>query len=156
MSVTPRCSAFDQLEGQLVRRAQGGPASTYRDARAISKGSRGETFLAWVIGGGAALALLTLTRRSWDACQVDVGKVANGPTLFFVGLPVSVVVNVALFTLVYRLTRGGKGFFSPLLAATIAIAIADLALYSWAGTPAASPGICPGNVPPWWPTWIPT
>ncbi|TCM49389.1 hypothetical protein EV648_103662 [Kribbella sp. VKM Ac-2568] len=132
------------------------PESTYRDRMAISKGSRGETFLAWVIGGGAAIALLTLTRRSWDACQVDIGKVANGPTLLYVGLPVAVVVNVALFTLVYRLTRGGKGFFSPLLAAAIAITIADLALYSWAGTPASSPGICPGNVPPWWPTWIPT
>jgi hypothetical protein len=158
VTVTPRCSPFDQLEGQPsgALNCAVGPASTYRDGMAISKGSRGETFLAWVIGGGAAIALLTLTRRSWDTCNVDIGKVANGPTLLFVGLPVSVVVNVALFTLVYRLTRGGKGFFSPFLAAVIAITIADLALYSWAGTPAAAPGICPGNVPSWWPTWIPT
>jgi hypothetical protein len=122
----------------------------------ISKGSRGETFLAWVVGGGAALGLLTLTRRTWDTCHIDIGKVANGPTLLFVGLPVSVVVNVLLFHLVYRASKSGKGFFTPLLAAAIAITIADLALYSWAGTPATAPGICPGNVPPWWPTWIPT
>jgi hypothetical protein len=122
----------------------------------ISKGSRGETFLAWVVGGSAAFGLLTLTRRTWDQCHIDIGKVGNGPTLLFVGLPVSVVVNVVLFSFVYRISKSGKGFFTPLLAAAIAITIADLALYSWAGTRAASPGICPAGVPPWWPTWIPT
>ena len=123
---------------------------------AFSKGSRGETFLAWVIGGGAAIGLLTLTRRSWDACNVDIGKIANGPTLLFVGLPVSVVVNVLLFTIVYRISKGGKGLATPLFVALVAMAIADLALYSWAGTPAWAPGTCPANVPPFWPTFIPT
>jgi hypothetical protein len=123
---------------------------------AFSKGSRGETFLAWVIGVGAAFGLLTLTRRSWDECNVDIGKIANGPTLLFVGLPVSVVVNVLLFTIVYRISKGGKGLAAPFLVAVIAIAIADLALYSWAGTPAWAPGTCPANVPSFWPTFIPT
>ncbi|TCO19108.1 hypothetical protein EV652_11487 [Kribbella steppae] len=120
-----------------------------------AKGSRGESFLAVVVGGGAAFGLVVITSRSWKACQVDVaGSVPNGLTLLFLGLPLALIVNLVLFNLVFR--YAGKTFFFSLIAASLAITIADLALYSWQGTPAASPGICPGNVPPWWPTWIPT
>ena len=120
-----------------------------------AKGSRGESFLAVVVGGGAAFGLVVITSRSWRACQVDVaGSVPNGLTLLFLGLPLALIVNLVLFNLVFR--YAGETFFFSLIAASLAIAIADLALYSWQGTPAASPGVCPGNVPPWWPTWIPT
>jgi uncharacterized BrkB/YihY/UPF0761 family membrane protein len=125
----------------------------------VAKSSKGETFLSVVIGGAAGFGLLVMTRRAWDVCHVDLsGPVGNGPTLFFVGVPVSLVVNIALFNLVFRFMRRGKGgkWTMPLLAALIAIAIADLALFSWAGTPATLPGICPANVPPWWPKGIPT
>jgi hypothetical protein len=126
---------------------------------AFSKGSRLESFLALVVGGGAGFGLIVLTSRAWKACGVNVGGVGNGLTLLFVGVPVAMVVNIVLFTMVFRLSRSGKSsgkFLSPFLAAAIAIAIADLALFSWQGTPATSAGVCPGNVPPWWPTWIPT
>jgi hypothetical protein len=126
---------------------------------AIAKGSRAESCISLVVGGGAGFGLIVLTARAWKACGVDVGGVGNGPTLLFVGVPVAAVVNIVLFTMVFRLSRSGKSggkFFSPFLAAVIAITIADLALFSWQGTPAASHGICPGNVPPWWPAWIPT
>jgi hypothetical protein len=72
----------------------------------------------------------------------------------FLGLPIALIVNLVLFNVVFR--YAGKAFLFSLIAALIAIAIADLALFSWQGTPAASPGTCPGNVPPWWPAWIPT
>ncbi|MBB6565840.1 hypothetical protein HPO96_17810 [Kribbella sandramycini] len=121
----------------------------------FSKGGRTESFLAIVVGGGAAFGLVVITSRSWKECKVDVaGSVPNGLTLLFLGLPLALIVNLVLFTIVYR--YAGKALFMGLIAAAIAIAIADLALYSWQGTPAASPGICPGNVPPWWPEWIPT
>lgn len=120
-----------------------------------AKGSKGEKFLTVVVGGGTAFGLIVITSRSWKACQVDVaGSVPNGLTLLFLGLPLALIVNLVLFNLVFR--YAGKTFLFSLIAAAIAIAIADLALYSWQGTPAASPGICPGNVPPWWPAWIPT
>jgi hypothetical protein len=126
---------------------------------AFSKGSRLESFLALVVGGGAGFGLIVLTSRAWKACGVKVGGVGNGATLLFVGVPVAMVVNIVLFTVVFRFSRTGKSsgkFLSPFLAAAIAITIADLALFSWQGTPATTPGICPGNIPPWWPTWIPT
>src|ERR671918_175606 len=120
-----------------------------------AKGSKGEKFLTVVVGGGTAFGLIVITSRAWKACQVDVaGSVPNGLTLLFLGLPLALIVNLILFNVVFR--YAGKTFLFSLIAAAIAIAIADLALYSWQGTPAASPGICPGNVPPWWPTWIPT
>lgn len=120
-----------------------------------AKGSKGESFLAVVVGGGAAFGLIVVTSRAWKACHVDVtGSVPNGLTLLFLGLPLALIVNLVLFTVVFR--YAGKAFLFSLIAAAIAIAIADLALFSWQGTPAGSPGTCPGNVPPWWPTWIPT
>jgi FtsH-binding integral membrane protein len=122
---------------------------------AVAKGSKFESFLAVVVGGGAAFGLVVITSRAWKTCYVDVaGKVPNGLTLLFLGLPLALIVNLILFTVVFRYS--GKSFLTALFATAIAIAIADLALFSWQGTPAASPGICPGNVPPWWPTWIPT
>jgi FtsH-binding integral membrane protein len=122
---------------------------------AVAKGSKFESFLAVVVGGGAAFGLVVITSRAWKTCHVDVaGKVPNGLTLLFLGLPLALIVNLILFTVVFRYS--GKSFLTALFATAIAIAIADLALFSWQGTPAASPGICPGNVPPWWPTWIPT
>lgn len=118
------------------------------------------SFLTLVVGGGAAIGLLTLTRRAWDTCNVEINDVGNGVTLLFVGLPVAMVVNMVLFNVVFRLSQKGKGggkFFGPLLAALIAITIADLALFSWAGTPVwALASVCPANVPPWWPTYLPT
>ncbi|WP_020388656.1 hypothetical protein [Kribbella catacumbae] len=125
----------------------------------MAKSSKGETFLSVVIGGSAAFGLIVMTRRAWDACHVVLtGKVSNGTTLFFVGIPVSFVVNIVLFNLVFRFMRRGKGgkWTMPLLAAAIAIAIADLALFSWAGTPETLPGTCPGNIPPWWPKGVPS
>jgi hypothetical protein len=125
----------------------------------MGKGSRTESFLAMVVGGGLAFGLLAVTWRAWKACGVKINDVGNGPTMIFVGIPVAFVVNIVLFSLVFRFMRSGKGgaFFMPFLAATIAIVIADLALFSWAGTPATNPAnICPANVPPWWPTGIPT
>lgn len=120
-----------------------------------AKGSKGESFLAVVVGGGAAFGLIVLTSRAWKACRVDVtGSVPNGLTLLFLGVPIALIVNLVLFTVVFR--YAGKAFLFSLIAAAIALAIADLALFSWQGTPAGSPGSCPGNVPPWWPTWIPT
>jgi hypothetical protein len=122
---------------------------------AVAKGSKFESFLAVVVGGGAAFGLVVITSRAWKTCHVDVaGKVPNGLTLLFLGLPLALIVNLILFTVVFRYS--GRGFLTALVATAIAIAIADLALFSWQGTPAASPGTCPGNVPPWWPTWIPT
>jgi len=122
---------------------------------AVAKGSKFESFLAVVVGGGAAFGLVVITSRAWKTCHVDVaGKVPNGLTLLFLGLPLALIVNLILFSVVFRYS--GKSFLTALFATAIAIAIADLALFSWQGTPAASPGICPGNVPPWWPTWIPT
>ena len=122
---------------------------------AVAKGSKSESFLAVVVGGGAAFGLVVITSRAWKTCHVDVpGKVPNGLTLLFLGLPLTLIVNLILFNVVFRYS--GKGFLTALVATAIAIAIADLALFSWQGTPAASPGTCPGNVPPWWPAWIPT
>jgi len=119
-----------------------------------AKGSKGESFLAVVLGGGAAFGLVVITSRAWKVCHVDVpGSVPNGLTLLFLGLPLALIVNLVLFTVVFR--YAGKAFLFSLVAAAIAIAIADLALFSWQGTPAA-PGTCPANVPPWWPPWIPT
>ena len=121
-------------------------------------GSRLERFLSLVVGGSAGFGLVVLTRRAWDACHVVINDVGNGVTLLFVGVPVAGVVNIGLFGLVFRMSKGGKGnLMTPLLSAAVAIAIADLALFSWAGTPAglAAP-ICPANVPPWWPAFIPT
>jgi len=125
----------------------------------MAKSSKGESFLSVVIGGSAAFGLIVLTRRAWDACHVVLnGNISNGTTLFFVGVPVSFVVNIVLFNVVFRIMRRGKGgkWMMPLLAATIAITIADLGLFSWAGTPDTLPGTCPGNVPPWWPASVPT
>lgn len=121
-------------------------------------GSRLESFLSVVVGGSAGFGLVVMTRRAWDACQVVINDIGNGVTLLFVGVPVAGVVNIGLFGLVFRLSKGGKGnLMMPLLTAAVAITIADLALFSWAGTPAAAPApICPANVPPWWPAWIPT
>lgn len=120
-----------------------------------AKGSKGESFLAVVVGGGAAFGLIVMTSRAWKTCRVDVaGSVPNGLTLLFLGVPIALIVNLVLFTVVFR--YAGKAFLFSLLAACIALAIADLALFSWQGTPAGSPGICPGNVPPWWPKMIPT
>jgi hypothetical protein len=123
----------------------------------MAKGSKVDSFLTLVVGGSAGFGLIVLTSRSWKACGVHLNGVGNGPTLFFAGIPVAFVVNLVLFNFVYRFSRKGQGFFTALLAATIAIAIADLALYSWAGTPNFTPSsLCPGNVPPWWPKSIPT
>ncbi|GAA1603075.1 hypothetical protein GCM10009804_69410 [Kribbella hippodromi] len=119
-----------------------------------AKGSKGESFLAVVLGGGAAFGLVVITSRAWKTCHVDIGSVPNGLTLLFLGLPLALIVNLVLFTIVFR--YAGKAFLFSLIAAAIAIAIADLALFSWQGTPAGAHGTCPGNVPPWWPTWIPT
>lgn len=122
----------------------------------MAKGNR-LSFFSVVVGGSAAFGLLWLTRRSWDDCHVTINGVGNGPTLLFVGLPVALVVNIGLFSVVYKLTRKGGSFRMALLSALIAIAIADLALYSWVGTPATTAApVCPANVPPWWPEWIPT
>ena len=122
---------------------------------ANAKSSRVESFLAVVVGGGTAFGLIVITSRAWKTCHVDVeGKVPNGLTLLFLGLPLALIVNIVLFTLVFRYT--GKAFLMSFVAAAIAITIADLALFSWQGTPAATPGICPAGVPPWWPEWIPT
>ncbi len=119
------------------------------------KSGKVESFLTIVVGGGSAFGLVVLTSRSWKACNVDVaGPMPNGLTLLFLGLPLALIVNLILFTIAYR--YAGKTLFMGLIAAAIAITIADLALYSWQGTPAASPGTCPGNVPPFWPVWIPT
>jgi len=125
----------------------------------MGKGSRTESFLAVVVGGGLGFGLLAVTWRAWRTCGVKINDVGNGPTMVFVGIPIAFVVNFVLFSLVFRFMRSGKGgaFLMPLLAATIAIVIADLALFSWAGTPAANPAnVCPANVPPWWPPSIPT
>jgi len=124
----------------------------------MAKSSKSETFLSVVIGGAAGFGLVVMTRRAWDVCHVVLNGVGNGPTLLFVGVPVAGVVNIGLFNLVFRFMRRGKGgkWTMPFLAAIIAIAIADLALFSWAGTPASNPGICPAGVPPWWPAGIPT
>lgn len=98
-----------------------------------AKGSKGEKFLTVVVGGGTAFGLIVITSRSWKACQVDVaGSVPNGLTLLFLGLPLALIVNLVLFNLVFR--YAGKTFLFSLIAAAIAIAIADLALYSWQGT----------------------
>jgi hypothetical protein len=122
---------------------------------ANAKGKRVESFLAVVVGGGAAFGLVVITSRAWKTCHVDVaGDVPNGLTLLFLGLPLALIVNLVLFTVVFRYSS--KTFLMSFVAAAIAIAIADLALFSWQGTPAAASGICPGNVPPWWPTWLPT
>ncbi|ADB29417.1 hypothetical protein Kfla_0293 [Kribbella flavida DSM 17836] len=124
----------------------------------MAKGNR-LSFFSLVIGGAAGFGLLWLTRRAWDTCRVEVNGVGNGPTLLFVGLPVALVVNIVLFSVVWRVMKKGGGgkFLMPLLGALIAITIADLALFSWAGTPATLPAaLCPANVPPWWPEWIPT
>jgi hypothetical protein len=125
----------------------------------MGKGNR-LSFFSLVIGGAAGFGLLWITRRAWDDCGVKLtGPVGNGPTLLFVGLPVALVVNIVLFSIVWRVMRKGGGgkFLMPLIGALVAIAIADLALFSWAGTPAglAAP-LCPANVPAWWPEWIPT
>ena len=106
-----------------------------------AKGSKGESFLAVVVGGGAAFGLIVLTSRAWKACQVDVtGSVPNGLTLLFLGVPLALIVNLVLFTVVFR--YAGQVPFS-LIAAAIAIAIADLALFSWQVPPDCT---CPGNV----------
>ncbi|WBQ05170.1 hypothetical protein [Kribbella sp. CA-293567] len=124
----------------------------------MAKSSKSETFFSVVIGGAAGFGLIVLTRRAWDVCHVVLTGVGNGPTLFFVGIPVAGVVNIGLFNLVFRFMRRGKGgkWTMPFIAAIIAIGIADLALFSWAGTQAGNPGICPAGVPPWWPASIPT
>ena len=118
-----------------------------------------DSFLSLVVGGAAGFGLVVLTSRAWRDCDVTINSIGNGPTLLFVGVPVAGVVNIVLFSVVYRTSRRTKGgkFLMPFLAAAIAITIADLALFSWAGTPAGSPAsLCPANVPPWWPSWIPT
>ncbi|MGC4936529.1 hypothetical protein [Kribbella sp. DT2] len=124
----------------------------------MGKGNR-LSFFSLVIGGAAGFGLLWITRRAWDDCGVKLNGVGNGATLLFVGLPVAMVVNIVLFSVVWRVMKKGGGgkFLMPLTGALIAIAIADLALFSWAGTPAgmATP-ICPANVPAWWPEWIPS
>jgi hypothetical protein len=121
---------------------------------ANAKSSRVESFLAVVVGGGTAFGLIVNTARAWKTCHVDVGKVSNGLTLLFLGLPLALIVNIVLFTVMFR--YAGKAFLMSFIAAAIAITIADLALFSWQGTPAGTPGICPAGVPPWWPAWIPT
>jgi hypothetical protein len=127
-------------------------------AKAAGK-NRMDSFLSLVVGGAAGFGLVVLTSRAWRDCGVTINSIGNGPTLLFVGVPVAGVVNIVLFSVVYRTSRrtnGGK-FVMPFLAAAIAITIADLALFSWAGTPAGSAAsLCPANVPHWWPTWIPT
>jgi hypothetical protein len=116
-----------------------------------------ESFVTVVVGVAGAFGLLTLTRRAWDTCGVKINDLGNGVTLLFLGLPVALIVNVGLFGLVFRLSKGQGKFFKPFLAAAIAVTLADLALFSWAGTPATLPApTCPANVPPWWPEWIPT
>ncbi|MBP2354128.1 hypothetical protein JOF29_005238 [Kribbella aluminosa] len=120
-----------------------------------AKGSKAESFLTVVVGGGAAFGLIMLTSRAWKACHVVIGgKLPNGLTLLFLGVPIALIVNLVLFTVVFR--YAGKAFLFSLFAACVALAIADLALFSWQGTPAGSPGTCPGNVPPWWPKGLPT
>ncbi|MFC0624186.1 hypothetical protein [Kribbella deserti] len=145
--------AYDELRGVRRARSVGSVKTMANPAKVLS-------FLTLVIGGGAGFGLLTLTRRAWDTCNVQINDVGNGVTLLFVGLPVAMVVNMVLFNVVFRISQRGKAggkFFKPLLAALIAIAIADLALFSWAGTPAWLPSpLCPANVPPWWPTSLPT
>ena len=111
-----------------------------------AKGSKGESFLAVVVGGGAAFGLIVITSRAWKACDVDVtGSVPNGLTLLFLGLPLALIVNLVLFTTVFR--YAGKAFLFSLIAAAVAITIADLALFSWQGTPAGYPGHLPGVRP---------
>ena len=123
----------------------------------MGKPTKVESFVSVVVGVGAGFGLLTLTRRAWDACRVQINDVGNGPTLFFVGLPVALVVNIVLFSFVFRFSKGQGKFVMPFITAAVAVTIADLALFSFAGTPAGLPAsVCPGNVPPWWPEWIPT
>ena len=115
-----------------------------------------ERFLTLVFGLGGAFALIVLTSRAWRDCHVSIGGVGNGATLLFAGVPIALVVNLVLFNFVYRYSFKRKGY-AALLAACIAIVIADLALFSWAGTPTFVPAhVCPANVPPWWPASIPT
>jgi hypothetical protein len=123
----------------------------------MGKPTKVESFVSVVVGVSAGFGLLTLTRRAWDACRVEINNVGNGPTLFFVGLPVALVVNIVLFSFVFRFSKGQGKFVMPFITAAVAITIADLALFSFAGTPAGLPAsVCPANVPPWWPEWIPT
>jgi hypothetical protein len=122
----------------------------------MASGSASERFLTLVFGVGGAFALIVLTSKAWRACRVDIGTVGNGPTLLFAGVPIALIVNIVLFNFVYRFSHKGRGY-TALLTACIAVAIADLALFSWAGTPTFVPAhVCPANVPPWWPTGIPT
>jgi hypothetical protein len=115
-----------------------------------------ERFLTLVFGVGGAFVLIVLTSRAWRECQVDIGGVGNGPTLLFAGVPLALIVNIVVFNLVYRYARMG-GRFTTLLAACVALTIANLALFSWAGTPTFVPApVCPANVPSWWPAGIPT
>jgi hypothetical protein len=121
-----------------------------------SSGGRLERFLTLVFGLGGAFALIVLTSRAWRTCHVDIGGVGNGATLLFAGVPIALVVNIVVFNVVYRYSFKRKGF-AALLAAVVAITIANLALFSWAGTPTFVPAhVCPANVPPWWPNSIPT
>jgi hypothetical protein len=130
--------------------------ATWDPVPGVLYGDPMERFLTLVFGLGGAFGLIVLTSRAWQACQVDIGGVGNGATLLFAGVPVAVVVNVVLFNLVYRFSRMRKSY-TAMLAACVAIAIADLALFSWAGTPTFVPApVCPANVPPWWPSSIPT
>jgi hypothetical protein len=118
--------------------------------------ARFERFLTLVFGVGGAFLLILLTSRSWRACRVDIGGVGNGATLLFAGVPLALLVNITVFNVVFRFSGKGKKY-AALLMACVAIAIADLALYSWAGTPTFVPAhVCPANVPPWWPEGIPT
>jgi hypothetical protein len=123
----------------------------------MAKPSKFESFVNLVVGVGAAFGLLTLVRRSWDTCGVKINDLGNGATLLFLGLPVALIVNIGLFGIVFRLSKGQGKFVVPFVTAAVAITIADLALFSWAGTPATLPSsLCPANVPTWWPEWIPT
>ena len=63
----------------------------------------------------------------------------------FLGLPLALIVNLVLFSIVFR--YAGKAFLFSLVAAAVAITIADLALFSWQGHPGRFARHLPGQRP---------
>lgn len=114
--------------------------------------------MAWgiMLGGAAAVGLVSLASRVFAACDVGLNAGATSMALTIV-LPILWGLNVAVFVAAFAVVRATTRRRSAAVGAgLVALVLVAWLLIAWQVTPADYPDpICPANVPPWWPSWIP-